>query len=269
MFLESLSKLNKINMARFFILLLSLVLLSSCATQQKLTNPYAHITDQKVVALLKKSFDISGGLENWQHKKELHYQKHAKLIFESGEIESEVIQQHDYYYHKNPSINISWKANNGKAHQIKSVDGNATKYIEQQIDETAKTSSLNTTVTVALFVINVPFKMIDKGVILSYEGMDTLEDGQKVEVIKAIYNADKNAHHTKSDTWWYYFDAKDSRMVAYFIKHDGRYSYIKNLSYTEAEGFLLPKERGSYRADKDRNILFTRAEYEYSNWAVK
>ncbi len=256
-------------MNRYSIFFFSIVLLLSCATQQQLANPYAHIKDQKVVTLLQKSFTTSGGLANWQNKKELHYQKHGKLIFESGEIESEVIQQHDYYYHKNPSINISWDAKDGKVHQIKSVHGNAVKYVDGQVDNTAKTDGLNTTVTVAQFVINVPFKMMDKGVVLSYEGMDTLEDGQKVAVIKAAYNADKNEHHTKSDTWWYYFDAKDSRMVAYFIKHDGRYSYIKNLTYTKVGGFLFPKTRGSYRADKDRNILFTRAEYEYSNWKVK
>ncbi len=256
-------------MTRYSIFIGCLILLSSCATQQQLVDPYAHINDQKVVGLLKQSFATSGGLSNWQNKKELHYQKHGKLIFESGEIESDVIQQHDYYYQNNPSINISWNGEGGKKHKITSIDGQAKKYIDGQMDESAKTNSLNTTVIVAQFVINVPFKMMDKGVVLSYEGMDTLEDGQKVEVIKAVYNADENAHHTKSDTWWYYFDAKDSRMVAYFISHDGRYSYIKNLTYTKAGGFLLPKTRGSYRADKDRNILFTRAEYEYSNWEVK
>lgn len=256
-------------MIRYFILLSIVLLLKCCGSQQKLANSYAHISDQKVVALLKKSFATSGGLTNWQNKKELHYQKHAQLIFESGEIESDVIQQHDYFYHKNPSINISWTATDGKTHQIKSIDWKAEKYIDGKLDKSTKTSSLNTTVTVALFVIDVPFKIMDKGVKLSYAGMDTLEDGHKVEVIKAVYDADKNDHHTKSDTWWYYFDAKDSRMVAYFIKHDGRYSYIKNLSYTRSGGFLLPRERGSYRTDSNRNILFTRAKYEYSNWEVK
>ncbi len=247
---------------------LTFFLLFACASPEVVTDPFAHISDQKVVATLKKSFKTLGGLENWQNKKELHYQKHGKLILESGEIESDVVQQHDYYFDKNPSINISWKQD-GQTHKIKSIDGKALKNIDGAIDETAKISTLNTTVTVALFVIDVPFKIMDKGVVLSHEGMDTLEDGQKVEVIKAVYDADKNAHHTKSDTWWYYFDAEDGRMVAYFIKHDGRYSYIKNLSYTEAGGFILPKERGSYRVDKDRNILFTRAEYVYSNWKVK
>lgn len=256
-------------MRPFFTLLLPLCCLISCVTQQKLVNRYAHITDQKVVATLKQSFSTIGGLENWQNKKELHYRKHSKLIFESGEIESESLQNHDYYYGNNPSVNISWKDKEGKAHLIKSIDGNALKSIDGVADKTANINSLNTSVIVSLFVIDVPFKMMDEGVILSHEGMDTLEDGQKVEVIKAVYNADKNANHTKSDTWWYYFDADDGRMVAYFIKHDGRYSYIKNLAYTTVDGFLLPTKRGSYRVDENRKILFTRAEYEYDNWVIK
>ena len=254
---------------RPYFILLFFCFLTHCTTQQKVINPYSHITDQKVIKTLEKSFATIGGFENWQNKKELHYRKHSKLIFESGAIESETIQNHDYYYSNNLSVNISWKDKDGNAHLIKSIDGNAIKSVGGIVDKTANTNSLNTSVIVSLFVIDVPFKMMDKGVILSHEGMDTLEDGQKVEVIKAIYDADKNANHTKSDTWWYYFDANDGRMVAYFIKHDGRYSYIKNLAYTTVNGFLFPTKRGSYRADENRNILFTRAEYEYDNWAIK
>ena len=107
----------------------------------------------------------------------------------------------------------------------------------------AKTSALNTTVAVALFVIDVPFKMMDKGVVLSYEGVDTLEDGQRVEVIKAIYNADKNDHHTKSDTWWYYFDADSGAYSGSMVYHAPTYAYIENTAKNEK----LPLIMNTYR----------------------
>lgn len=256
-------------MVRYFILLSLTILITSCATQNQLKDPYNHISDAAVVSTLKKSFKTLGGLKNWQQIKELHYQKYTKLLLESGEIEKEVDQFHDYFYGSNPSINITSKDPEGNAHKITSINGNAVKYINGKIDPTAKATALNTSVTTSLFVINVPFKMLDKGVILSHEGMDTLEDGQKVEVIKAIYNPAENANHTTPDIWWYYFDQQDAKLVAYMIKHDDHYSYVKNLEYTKSRGFTFPLKRGSYRVNAKREILYTRAEYEYTNWKVK
>ena len=256
-------------MSRFYFFFVFIFFFSACTTQQKIVDPYAHIGDKKVINTLKKSFATLGGLNNWQHKKELHYEKHTKLYFESGEIENETYQYHDYLYANNPSVNISWKGKNGSQQKITSIDGKVVKYINGKIDKTVKTESLNTSVTTSLFVIGVPFKMLDKGVTLSHEGKDILEDGQEVEVIKAVYNPSEYAHHTKPDIWWYYFDNQDFKMVAYLIKHDGRFSYVRNLSFTKSNGFLVPIKRGSYRVNSERKILFTRADYEYKNWKIK
>ena len=255
-------------MTRLFILALNCSLLIGCASTKASLDPYAHIADKKVVAILKQSFATLGGLENWQNKKELHYQKLTRNLKESGETESEVFQSHDYYYGDQASINISWIEDDDEAHKIKSVANQAIKYFDDIQDRTADQATLNNSITVSLFVINVPFKMIDKGVELSYEGKETLEDGQEVDVIKAVYNADDNPHHTKSDLWWYYFDTKDARMVGYFIFHDGHFSYIKNLDYTTVSGFLLPTKRGSYLVDENRQILRKKVDYEYLNWQV-
>ena len=255
-------------MTRLFILALNCSLLIGCASTKASLDPYDHIADKKVVTILKQSFATLGGLENWQSKKELHYQKLTRNLEESGETESEVFQSHDYYYGDQASINISWIEDNDEVHKIKSVANQAIKYVDDKSDSSADQATLNNSITVSLFVINVPFKMIDKGVELSYEGKETLEDGQEVDVIKAVYNADTNPHHTKSDLWWYYFDTKDARMVAYFIFHDGHFSYIKNLDYTTVNGFLLPTKRGSYLVDENRQILRKKVDYEYLNWQV-
>ncbi|MEM1123717.1 MAG: hypothetical protein AAGJ18_24985 [Bacteroidota bacterium] len=250
------------------LLFLFLIFLFSCASQPTDVDRYAHISDQKVVNLLKKCFDTQGGLEAWENKEELHYEKYTKLLLKSGEVEKETYQQHDYYYGDNQSINITATNTAGQAEKIVQTNGKVTKYLDGEVDESVDQKALNTSMTTTLFVVNVPFKLMDKGVVLSYEGKDELEDGQKVEVIKAVYDPTKNANHNKSDVWWYYFAETDTRMVAYLIQHDGRYSYIKNLSYIEADGFLFPKERGSYRTNAEREILFTRAEYAYKNWSV-
>lgn len=250
-------------------LLFSTIFFFSCAIQQPSVDRYGHISDKKVVETLKKSFTTQGGLVAWENIKELHYEKHTKLLLESGEIELETHQKHDYFYGKNPSINISSKNKEGKDQKIVSKNGNASKYIDGKLDNLTNNKALNTSVTTSLFVINVPFKMMDKGVILSHEGTDKLEDGKEVEVIKAVYNPSDNPNHNKPDTWWYYFDNQDFRMTGYLIKHDGRYSYVRNLAYEKVDGFLFPTKRGSYRVNDQREILYTRAEYDYTNWSVK
>jgi len=255
-------------MTRIFFLSLSSTLLFSCASTKNSIDPYSHIDDKEVVAILKKSFKTLGGLENWQNKQELHYEKLTKNLSTSGDIESEIFQSHDYYYGDQTNINISWKEDGKEAHRIESIDNQATKYVANQRDRSADQATLDNSITVSLFVINVPFKLIDEGIELTYEGTETLEDGQQVDVIKAVYDADKHPHHTKSDLWWYYFDKEDARMVAYFIFHDGHYSYIKNLDYTTVSGFLVPTKRRSYLVNENRKILHTKVEYEYLSWNV-
>lgn len=253
---------------KYFFLFGLVLFFSACTTTQKVSNPYTHIEDQKVVEILKKSFTTLGGLKNWNNIQELHYDKQSTLLFESGEVENSTFQYHDYFYNKK-EIKISWDATDGSKHEMISKDGNPAKYIDGKLDPNAKTASLKTSLATTLFVINVPFKMMDEGVILSYAGTDVLEDGKKVEVIKAVYDPEKYANHNKPDTWWYYFNAQDFRMEAYLISHDGRYSYIRNTGYDKAGDFIVPSSRESYRVDENRKILFVRATYTYDNWLVK
>lgn len=253
---------------KYLFLFIVLIIFSSCVVNQKMSNPYSHIKDKKVVEILKKSYATLGGLENWQNIQELHYDKQSTLLLESGEVENRSFQYHDYFYNKN-EIRISWKATDGSKHKMVSKNGNPIKYIDEQIDTSANTTALKTSFATSLFVISVPFKMMDQGVTLSYEGSDILEDGKKVEVIKGVYNPDKFANHNKPDTWWYYFDNQDFRMVGYLIQHDGRYSYVRNTGYDSAGNFIFPASRESYRVDENRKILFVRAKYTYDNWLVK
>jgi hypothetical protein len=251
-----------------FVILFAFTCLTNCSSTKKLNNPYQHISDQKVIMTLKKSFKTLGGLENWQNKKTLNYNKQTTLFLESGDVERAVYQTHAYNYHPNKEISISWKAKDGKKHEIIATDDKIVKEIDGQLDQSAKTKALNTSVVTSLFVIGVPFKMLDKGAILSHEGTDVLEDGQKVEVIKAVYNPTLNKNHTTPDIWWYYFSAKDYRLVGYMVKHADHYSYVKNTEYATAAPFLLPAKRESYRVNPKREILYTRAKYSYENWQV-
>lgn len=53
------------------------------------------------------------------------------------------------------------------------------------------------------------------------------------------------------------------------VKHADHLSYVKNLSFTEVDGFTFPLTRKSWRVNKDRGTLYLRAEYEYSDYEIE
>ncbi len=255
----------------FFI---SLILLEFCSCQSKNNfsqtsekDSFANIKAEKVVDILQKSFDRIGGLAAWKNKSSIHFKKYFALYDENGETEMAVDQVHDYFYTPKERIEIHWMKD-GKKHQIVSHGETIDKTIDGQKDIEAKAKSLNSTVKSATFVMDIPFKLLDDGVQLKYAGTDTLENRQVVEVIRADYDPATYDHHTTPDIWWYYFDQKDYRLCGYMVQHLDHYSYVKNLSYQEVDGFLLTKDRKSYRVDSLRNILYLRADYSYTDFRV-
>ncbi len=244
-------------------------LLSSCKTNQNALDPYRHIEDAKVVEILQKSFESSGGLDNWRKLKALHYNKQTTLYLESGEVERSVFQKHHYYFKPSQQISISWVDENNYQQKITFENEKASKYVNGQLDKNANQEVLKMNVLSSIFVVSIPFKILDKGVDLSYMGTDQLEDDTKVEVIQAKYDPSTYKNHSTPDIWWYYFDNQNFKLVGYMVKHAGHYSYVKNLSYIQNGPFAFVKDRESYRVTPQRSILYLRAKYTYENWEAK
>ena len=248
--------------------LLLIVFYCSCQSSEKSLAPLQHISDTKVKGVLEKSFEKMGGLKNWQTLKRLQFQKAFALYDSLGNVERSALQQHDYTFSPEEIIKINWKSDSLST-QIVSKNGTVEKFINQKIDTSANPTSLKNTILSSTFVIAIPFKLLDEGVVLNYDGTTTLEDAQKVEVVKAVYSPSKNANHSTPDTWWYYFDANDFRLVGYMVQHADHFSYVKNLSEANVGGFIFPSERKSWRVDENRNILYLRAAYQYADFEVK
>ena len=252
-------------------LLLFIAALQACQQNEEKTappsGPYAHIQDAQARELLRKGIERAGGLEAWNDIRELHFEKYYVLYDSSGTVENEARQTHDYLFQPEEQVNISWIAY-GAQHQMVYRDEQVIKMVDGEVDTSANPQSLLNNVLSATFVITIPFKLLDKGTELRYLGLDTLEDDQIVEVLQATYNPDEYDHHSTPDVWHHYFDREDYKLVAYMVQHADHYSYVKNLSYTSAGGFIFPKERNSYRVDSARSILYLRAEYEYTDYEV-
>ncbi len=254
--------------------LLSLLLLSACQPQSEeaatsqTSGPYAHIPDAQARQLLQNAIESAGGLENWQNLQELRFQKYYALYDSSGATETEARQTHVYRFTPEKQVTISWEAE-GEKQMIRQQKEKVVRIAAGEPDTSADPQALRNNVLSAVFVVSIPFKLLDPGVELSYAGRETLENLGEVEVLKAVYNPGQHDHHSTPDTWWHYYHPGDFRQVGYKVQHAGHYSYVINRSFAMAKGFRFPRERDSYRVDAQGNRLYLRAAYEYSDYRVE
>lgn len=254
--------------SRFLLFLLSLflLLLSACqplAGEVRDLSMYANIPDKEAASLLQKAMDASGGLATWNSLKMISFEKRFALFSENGEVEQDLNQ---YYIQRNDYAEGSNNREEKKdlIYQL----GSDLIRIGGEVNPELSGTALRNTVLSASFVISLPFKLLDEGAELTYAGKDTLDRGQEVEVLQVVYNPETNANHSTPDIWWHYFDAETHTHLAYMVKHADHFSYVENLSQTEAGGIVFPLSRKSWRVDENRNLLWLRAEYEYSNYHV-
>ena len=260
--------MKKQNIYIYSILLIFLFGITNCNSSKRMvSSPFEHLKDQKVKSLISQTIESAGGLDNWNKIESIHFKKYFALYDAAGKTENAVDQVHKYFLHPHQEININWSKNN-QQHHLQSKNGQIKKTINNQTDATAKKASLVNTVRSATFVMSIPFNLLDSGVAYEYQGLDTLDQSTIVEVLQAVYNPEQHNNHSTKDIWWLYFNKKTHLLEGYMVQHADHFSYVKNTKLTKVEGFTFPKTRKSWRVTKDRDILYLRADYAYSDYQL-
>lgn len=252
-------------------LLLSFLFIFSCAekaasaeTELEQADPYASIEDEKAKELLMKAMDGAGGLKKWEALSEISFDKHFALFKEDGSVEMDRNQTYTQRNRKDEQ-GLGLDKEKDVVYQL----GPDLIQISGDVNPQADPQAIENSVLSASFVISIPFKLLDEGAELSYDGSDQLDDGTEVEVLKVVYKPDEYSNLSTADIWWHYFDAKSYKHLAYMVKHADHVSYVENTGLTEAGGIVFPLTRKSWRVNEDREKLWLRADYEYSNYKVK
>ena len=243
-------------MRLFALTLVTLFLMNACSPSG---------TDvQDIVA---KAYEAHGGKEVWDNLYSLRYEKESKVYNADGSVRVNTLQEH--YYEMGPEFKakVQWQAGE-ETHEINYTDAGAEKWVngERVVDMDTEAKAYEA-VNAARYTVSQPFKLSDPGVVLTYEGEDTLEEGQKVHVVKASYSTD-NENHSKNDEWWYFFDVDTYLCLATMVHHGTTYSYIKNLEYDRSTGLVFNYHRKGYAVDSARNILYHQSEYFYRNYEI-
>lgn len=236
------------NTVLFFVLLLTI---TACAP-----NP-----EEQALDLLDKSIAAHGGKEGWENLKGIKFQKWTRMLDAEGTIESELDQWHELRFEPQFEGKISWSKDS--ISHLMSWDGTVFRY---QMGENAVLNAdflatKKKDFDAAFYTVAQPWKLLDKGGKLNYEGKKTLENGIEVESIRVDYGPN-------SDTWWYYFDPKTKLMVGNSVQLKDHRSLVYDLFTEKVEQLILHGKRASWRVDESGKRVFLRAEYRYSNYEL-
>ena len=113
----------------------------------------------------------------------------------------------------------------------------------------------------AQFVMCLPYKLNDPGVVIALDGKSTM-NGKEVDVLKASYHT-QHKNHTESHDWWHYINSETGVQEGYKVHHPPTFARVNNVSTTTINGIVFPTYRKTYRVDKDDNQEYVRGEFWY------
>lgn len=233
----------------------------STSDNPPIVSPMERLPQNKAGETVRKAIEFVGGWEKWEDKKTFSFYKNITHLDSLGQVERSQKQLHQYQLHPQFKAHMSWE-DKGNQYVIINNGEQAKKYEngKEMTDEYAKNQAWNSSYG-SHYVISMPFKLTDPGVILSYEGIDSTTLKKRVHSLKVEY--EKGAGSTGGmHTWWYYFDEKTYDLVANYLDYGSGYSLTTYETYKNVNGIRIHEKRFSHIADADKMIVQKRTVYE-------
>lgn len=229
-------------------------------------NPLDRLPDNEAGEIVRKAIDFVGGWKAWEDKTNFSFYKNITHLDSSGQVERSQKQLHQYQMQPQFKARMSWE-DKGKQYMIINNGEEAKKYEDgkEMTDDRSKNQAWNSSFG-SNYVISMPFKLTDPGVILTYEGIDSTTLKKPVHALKVEY--EKGAGSTGGmHTWWYYFDVENYDLVGNYLAYGEGYSLTTYESFEMVDGIRIHKKRFSHIANANKEIVQLRTIYE--NEAMK
>ena len=257
------TKKTSLQLSWFWLLTVTFCLIvSSCKVSSP--DPLNHISDPEVKRVLNKAYDSAGGFDTYANMDSIIFDKKSVLYLADGSTESSVEQRHAYSLHPTPSGTISWTDSIGNQTIRFDPEGAYKTLNGSRVPDSEK--SATSSFFSNYYVLLLPFKFVDPGVTLSYEGTTTI-DKRTADIIKAVYAPEVHDNHSTSDEWWLFFDREDGKVISNLVYHEPTYAYIENTESTDEYPLRMNLFRQTWRTDQNRNKEYLRGEFWYSNYA--
>jgi len=237
--------------ARFSFLMVWLIFGFGCAKSP----------EKQAMDILKKSMVAHGGSEKWEKVSSLKFRKWTRLLTDTATVESEMVQILEFRMKPYFEGKITWTKDS--VEHVSTWDGSKLRYTMggNEIQNPDFLKSKKADFDAAFYAVAQPWKLLDEGAKLSYDGQKTLENGQLAETVRIDYGPE-------SDSWWYYFDPVSFQLIGNEVQLKDHRSLIYTLTYEQAGDLILHGKRVSYRVNEKGEKLYTRAEYLYSDYVI-
>lgn len=224
-------------------------------------SPYNALPDNEAGNTVRKAIDYFGGWQKWVEKNSVAYYKTTTYLDSTGAETRSVRQFHQYQLQPAFKARMSWEEN-GDQYVIVNNGQQAWKFKngKEMTDQASKNQAWNSSFG-SHYVFSMPFKLTDPGAILTFEGLDTLANGQVVNSVKVQYEEGAGSSGGMHD-WWYFFDPRTNELVANFLDHGNGYSYTSYEGFEEIGGVRMQKKRHSYDTNENREIGSLQTTYE-------
>lgn len=227
---------------------------------QVIASPMERLSDDEAGRVIRKAIEYVGGWEAWEAKINFSFYKNITHLDSLGNIERSQRQHHRYQLYPGFKANMQWE-DKGNQYEIIHNGEQAKKYEngKEMTDDNSKNQAWNSSYG-SNYVISMPFKLTDPGVIMTYEGIDSTTLDRRVHSVKIEYK--KGAGSTGGmHTWWYYFDENNYDLAANFLDY-GKHSLTTYETFVQVDDIRIHKKRFSHIADSEKNIVQKRTVYE-------
>lgn len=224
------------------------------------TNPMDRLPNNEAGKVIHKAIDFAGGWDTWSNKTTFSFYKVIEYLDSTGQKERSLRQLHQYQLSPQFKARLSWEENGDKFLIINKGD-QAWKYKngEEMTDQRSKNQAWNSSFG-SNYVVSMPFKLTDPGVILSYDGLDTLTEGKIVHAVKVEY--EPGAGSTGGmHTWWYYFDKETCDLVANYLDYGEGHSFTSYEIFTKVDGIRIHQKRHSHISNAQKEVKHLRTVY--------
>lgn len=211
--------------------------------------------------IVEKSVKYHGGMELWKNSKGLSFDKEIILYTKEGTIESRRTQYQNFHYGHCLEGELKWEQDGSQCSIVYKNNVVSKKINDSIITSKKELQSAKRAFFSADYVINQPFKLLEELTVLSYVGIEMIENKKNYSV-QVGYKNDTDL----SDKWFYYFDSETYQLMAAKVVHGAKTSMIKNLAFDKSTGLLFNRHRKSYFINPSGDIDYLRAEYFYTNF---
>jgi len=224
------------------------------------SNPLERLPENEAGRTVKKAIAEAGGWEKWAAKKTFSYVKTMEYFDSTGVRERQLQQLHQYQLQPQFKARINWEEG-GDQFVIINDGQQAWKYKNgvEMTDQASRNQAWNSSFG-SHYVVSMPFKLTDPGVILTDEGLDTLPGKKAVLALKVAY--EKGVGSAGGiHVWRYYFDKETYRLAANFLDYGEGYSFTTYETFKTVDGILVAEERHGYTVNAQKEVGRLRSIY--------